>query len=403
MRIKGAPILLLAILLTLSLAACGGTTGTGGSSQTISLGTSLPITGPLATFGTVLQLGYNRAISEVNASGGISINGTKEKVQLIVLDNKSDPNTASEQARTLFLKNGVVALLGSATPQLNIPISNVAEQLKRPVIQAVSPVEAWLGGRPAGWTYAWDIFFDENQSTNLEYGASDLLQTNKRVALFTDTEEDGITMGGIWEKKAANFGYTIAYHASFPVGTSDFSAQVAAAQAAHADVVIAQMLTPDAVALWKQMKSVGYQPKAAFCEKCGSTSVWPKLLGSLAEGAMNISVWSPTEGYPQANDFMTAYKNTYDVPDIGEIAFGYTVAKVTMAAIAKAQSLDAAAINSAVGQISGLYPVGQIHFGANHASATLAVENQWQNGHNMYVFPKITGANTIESPVPGLL
>jgi branched-chain amino acid transport system substrate-binding protein len=350
-----------------------------------------------------LQLGYSRAINEVNASGGIDIKGTKYKVQLTFLDNKSDPVTASQQARTLFLKDNVVALLGSATPALDIPISNVAEQLKRPVIQTVDPVEAWLGARTSGWNYAWDIFFDENQSTRQNYGAANLIKTNKRVALFTDTEEDGITMGAIWAKEAPTYGYTIAYHASFPVGTTDFSSQIAAAQAAHADILIAQMLPPDAIALWKQMKALSYQPKAAFCEKCASNSAWSKSLGAVAEGTMNNSIWDPSVSYPQASAFETAYSSTWATPDLGVIVYSYTAAKVTMDAINKAQSLDPDAINTAVGQVSGLYPAGQITFGANHAAITGSFEEQWQNGKNLRIYPQNAGANIkIETPVPGL-
>lgn len=399
---KAMSIFLFAALLLSSLAACGGASS-GGGTQTLLLGATLPITGPLATFGTVLQLGYSRAINEVNASGGIDIKGTRYTVQLTVLDNKSDPDTASQQARTLFLKKNVVALLGSATPALDIPISNVAEQLKQPVIQTVNPVEAWLAGRPSGWHYAWDIFFDENQSTRQNFGAANLIKTNKRVALFTDTEEDGITMGSLWAKEAPTYGYTIAYHASFPVGTTDFSSQIAAAQAAHADILIAQMLPPDAVALWKQMKALSYQPKAAFCEKCASNSAWPKSLGAVAEGTMNNSIWDPSVSYPQASAFETAYGSTWATPDLGVIVYSYTAAKVTMDAINKAQSLDPDAINTAVGQVSGLYPAGQITFGANHAAITGSFEEQWQNGKNLRIYPQNPGANIkIETPVPGL-
>ncbi len=399
---KAMSVFLFTALLLSGLAACGGASS-GGGTQTLLLGATLPITGPLSTFGTVLQLGYSRAINEVNASGGLDIKGTKYKVQLTFLDNKSDPDTASQQARTLFLKDNVAALLGSATPSLDIPISNVAEQLKRPTIMTVSPVEAWLGARTSGWNYAWDIFFDENQSTKSNFEASNLIQTNKRVALFTDTEEDGITMGGIWAKEAPGYGYTIAYHASFPVGTTDFSSFIAAAKTANADILIAQMLPPDAIALWKQMKALNYQPKAAYCEKCASNSGWPKALGAVAEGTMNNSIWDPSEGYPQASAFESAYGATWMTPDLGVIVYAYTDAKVTMDVINKAQSLDPNTINAAVPQVTGMYPAGQISFGANHAAITGSVEEQWQNGKNVQIYPQISGSNTkIETPVPGL-
>ena len=83
------------------------------------------------------------------------------------------------------------------------------------------------------------------------------MPTNKRVVLFTDTDPDGITMGKLWAPNAPKYGYKVVAHESFPEGTTDFSSYIQAAQSAHAEVLIAQMIPPDAAALWKQMKASG--------------------------------------------------------------------------------------------------------------------------------------------------
>ena len=67
------------------------------------------------------------------------------------------------------------------------------------------------------------------------------MPNNKRVALFTDTAEDGAAMGALWESQAPKYGYTIAYQAQFPVGTTDFSQFIQKAKDADADVMIAQV------------------------------------------------------------------------------------------------------------------------------------------------------------------
>ena len=78
-------------------------------------------------------------------------------------------------------------------------------------------------------------------------------------------------MGALWESQAPKYGYTIAYRAEFPVGTTDFSQYIQKAKDANADVMIAQVIPPDAAALWKQMKALGYAPKTAWPEKGGTT------------------------------------------------------------------------------------------------------------------------------------
>jgi len=341
-------------------------------------------------------------VSDVNASGGLDIRGTRYKIQLTILDNKSDPDTASQQARTLFLQDNAIALLGGVSPSLNIPISNIAEQIKRPVVQSLTPLEAWLHARQGGWNYAWDTFFDENQMTEVQFQTSDLVKTDKRVALFTDTEEDGVTMGKLWEQKAPQFGYQVAYHAQFPVGTTNFSSQIAAAKAANADVLIAQMLPPDAAGLWKQMKALGYQPKTAFCEKCANNSGWHQLLGPLGEGTMAADWWSPSLGLPQTSEFISAYGKNGINGDLGQIVASYSVTRVLFDAIAQAQSIDPTAINTALGKTNKTYPVGHIQFGANHTAPLIAGEAQWQGVNSVRIYPMGSGTGKLEAPVPGL-
>jgi len=49
-------------------------------------------------------------------------------------------------------------------------------------------------------------------------------------------------------------------------------------------VLIAQMIPPDAIALWKQMKASNYVPRAAFCEKCASVTAFAQALGRSPTG-----------------------------------------------------------------------------------------------------------------------
>ena len=46
----------------------------------IVIGASIPLSGPLAGFGSFQKWGYNRAVDEVNKAGGIAIGGKKMPV-----------------------------------------------------------------------------------------------------------------------------------------------------------------------------------------------------------------------------------------------------------------------------------------------------------------------------------
>ncbi|MEN3283330.1 MAG: branched-chain amino acid transport system substrate-binding protein [Solirubrobacteraceae bacterium] len=408
MRVKAVPVVTGALCCVLAVAACGG--GDGGSSsagsggaKTVTIGTSLPMTGPLGPFGPIIQSGYDQAVQQVNAAGGLKVGSDRVKIDLKVLDNKSDGNLAAQQARTLVLQDKSPALLGAVTPPLNIPMSNVAEQTKRPIVVTLTPVRAWLGARSSGWKYSWDAFFDEPQMTQLQFQTADEVQTNKKVALFTDTEEDGKVMGGLWEKTAPKFGYDVVYRAQFPVGTTDFGKYVAAAKSAGAEVLIAQMLPPDAFALWKQMKASGFKPKVAFCEKCANGGAWSKALGKVGDGTSVTDWWSPDNGYPMAKQFLDTYGAKFKVrsSDISIVVAAYTAARVLFDAIEKAGSLDSARINAAIGQTDKTYPVGPIKFDPDHHSAVKAVMTQWRGASAVQVYPEVKGAK-VAAPVVGL-
>ncbi|MFV0432479.1 MAG: ABC transporter substrate-binding protein [Leucobacter sp.] len=392
---------------SLLLAGCsagGGSNGGGGDG--VIIGASLPLTGSLQAFGTTLEMGYQRAVDEVNKAGGIEVDGAKQQVELVVQDNASDGDKAAEQARSLVLDDGAVALLGPATPPLSIPVSSTAEQLKVPAIVTITPLQAWKGGNPDGWNYAWDAFFDETQMTRTQFEAADLVETNKKVALFTDTEEDGVVMGDLWEKTAPEFDYEIAYRAQFAVGNTNFSSQVREARAAEAEVVISQVTPPDGIALLKEMKAQGYDPEVVFLEKAGNTGGFPEISDGLAEGSLAANWFAEGMGLDQEQEFIKDYAEELGGvnSDLGNVVYGYSIARVLFDAIERAASVDADAVNEEIGKTDGTFPAGHIAFSDDHTAALPAVQTQWVGSDQVLVLNAEGEATDkpIVSPMPGL-
>ncbi|MDH6424281.1 branched-chain amino acid transport system substrate-binding protein [Aurantimicrobium minutum] len=390
---------------SLLLAGCAASGGEGESTEPIVIGTTLSLTGPLQAFGTNLEIGYETAIEEINAAGGIEVDGVQRPIELIVQDNASDGDKAAEQARSLVLDDGAVALLGAATPPITIPVSAAAEQLKVPVISSITPIRAFLGGNPDGYKYAWDVFFDEVQMTQTQFQAADTITTNKKVALFTDQEEDGIVMGGIWETVAPEAGYEIVYRGEFPVGNANFASQVSAAMAANAEVVIAQVIPPDGIALLKEMKAQGYDPQIMFMEKAGNTGGFPTITEGLANGVMAANWYAAGMGLDREQEFIDKFSAQLGGvnSDLGTLVCGYSIAQVLFDAIKAAGSTDPAAINDAIGKTDGTFPAGKIKFSADHVASLPAVQTQWV-GNDMILVTDADGksVNPVIAPMPGL-
>ena len=78
------------------------------------VGASLPLSGPLASFGAFQRWGYERAVAEINRAGGVSVSRTRRPVRLLIRDDRSDANVGSSNIETLLSREGAQALLGRA-------------------------------------------------------------------------------------------------------------------------------------------------------------------------------------------------------------------------------------------------------------------------------------------------
>lgn len=390
------------------LAACTSGSGnkssngsaSGGSQDPIVVGTSLSLTGPLAPIGTVQQPGYEQLVADINEAGGVSVGGVKRKIALTVLDNKSDPNLTSQQVRELVLKNHAAALLGGCTPPINVPASLAAEQSRTPMVLTCTPVQAFVQGNPSGWTYAWNFFFDETQSAKQTIQAVGLTPTNKKIALFTDTEPDGTVERGLFKQAAADAGFSVVGDYSFPVGTSDYSSFVSDARSKGAEIVIGQMTPPDGIALFKQMKSLGFKPPVAFVAKAASTTAWPKALGPVADGTLNQTFWSSKAGLPGTDHLLGTIGKKLPEPDSGLAVNAYAAGQILMDAITKAGSTDPTKLNKVFASTTFTTAVGEVKFNDKHIWPMPLFVGQWQAGKTAQILPD-AGAK-LQAPAAGL-
>ena len=127
------------------------------------------------------------------------------------------------------------------------------------------PVEAFASGDKSGWRYSWDLFYDERQQAAAAARAlASVPGTKKTVALFTDNEPDSEVERPLYQAAFQADGLDLVGDYTFAVGTTNFSSFIAEARAKGADLVAGQLAPADGAALWKQLKSSAFRPKAAF-------------------------------------------------------------------------------------------------------------------------------------------
>ena len=404
--------LALAVPLALAVAACGGGGArpaspggkTAGSGAQIVIGATLALTGSLDGLGPPLAAGYQQEVADLNAAGGIAIGGTREKLKLVVLDNGSDPAAASAQGSELVLRDHAVALLGFASPQIVLPTALVAEQLHVPFLTSLMPVEAFASGDKDGWNYSWDLFYDEQQQAADTARALASVPGGKKVALFTDDEPDGVVERPLYEAAFKADGLDLVGDYTFPAGTKDFSAYIADAKAKGARLLAGQMAPAGGAALWKQLNSSGFRPRAAFLAGAPDAGNWWQSLGGLAQDTLSGGYWGPGQASPGQLAVITRTlgKKYAGSPDYAAAAVAYAVAQVLTDALATAGDASPGKINAAIARTDAPTTAGLIKFSqSTHTAVTPYYVTQWQDGKLVQVRPPAPGV-TLAVPAAGL-
>jgi branched-chain amino acid transport system substrate-binding protein len=392
-----------------AIAGCG-SSSSGGSSDsgasTIKVGASLPLSGPLAGFGSFVKWGYQHAVNEANAAGGITVDGKKKKVELILLDDKTDPNTTANNTTRLITRDKVDAMLGSCTPALVNAGALVADRQKVPLVTGCDPLEAFKSVKPQ-WNYAWDLFFDEPELAALPFQTLKAQgldsKTNKRVAILADNGPDGQVVGGkLWPAMAKQFGYTVVQNSSFPVDTTQFSSLIQQAKSKNAEILLVDAVTPPAIAMRKQMAAANYKPKVIVVEKGAEPVQYAQALGKLADGVLVGGYWDPSLPYPGAKELGAQYEKETGQTQSQHIADSTTAAQVLLDAIKAAGTTDKEKVNDAIGKTNKTYVAGPIQFDAKHTAKLKLVEDQWKDGKAIVVGPtKEVQTGDFLFPVPG--
>jgi branched-chain amino acid transport system substrate-binding protein len=299
------------------LAACGGDTGGGQTSDTFKVGAVLELSGASATGGQIAQRGYQLWADTVNSKGGLSIGDKKYNVELIVQDCKSDPGTAADATSRLATQEGVNAIFGAYTSGVQIAMDPICAKYKVPCIAGSAESPGIWKKQPA-FTFGVIPAVDTTAARSIQ-SIVDIANPKPATAAVVGANEpfsDDTAQGFRSGVEAA--GLRVVHFSLFPPN-ADLApvANVVAAQ--RPDIVAVgghDVLLVDFV---NAMAATGYTPKAII-EHYGITDAsFAKALGRRAEGVMGISVWLPTASFKDdlfgsAADYAKAFEDKHGSP-----------------------------------------------------------------------------------------
>ncbi|MFI1848475.1 ABC transporter substrate-binding protein [Streptomyces sp. NPDC020480] len=292
----------------LALSACGEGSGTSADSTgPVYFGVSAPVTGQYAEYGKFYKQGFDLALDQINADGGI--NG--RKVKLKWEDSQSDPKQSVPIAQKFVNDQNIIAELGDFSSPASMAASPVYERNK--LVQygfTNSSPKFTLGGQ-----YMWSPGI--SQATAEVQQTDELAKFGKKIAVVYQNTDWGKQVFEIFQERAKKLGLTVTYSAAYLPSTTDFRPLLIRARDSEPDLVYDIGYDNDAAAILTQAPKAGVTAKI-FTEQLTATGI--KLAGKDAEGALTTATWFPNSTEPRVKAFTKAFKAKYGhVPGAFEV------------------------------------------------------------------------------------
>ncbi|SDB29139.1 ABC transporter substrate-binding protein [Eubacterium oxidoreducens] len=382
-----------AALMVGSLAACGSSsssssTNEGGSSSssgdTITVGVVYPQTGALAAFGAGTEEMYGYAVDEINEAGGIEVDGTTKKIQLVYADSESDPTKASEAANNLIKSKNVDIMLTAKTADTTVPVAAACERAGVLCLSVDTPDEAWA---TSDYQYSYHAGFNTENELNSFKDAWDAAGiSGGKVGVMHATDTEGQTMiNAISEFCEAN-GYEAVDPGAYNSGDTDYTSIINSLKAEGCDAVVGVMLTSDFGTFYSQLKSSGYMPKVTTVAKATLFKEDVDAAGAdgLADGLCSEVWWTTSHPYVSSITGETCeelgakwMELTGDEYAPATCGYDYANVEILYNVLKNAGSLNLDKLTAACDELSVDTVIGKVDFNEQHYSVQPLVTGQW--------------------------
>lgn len=313
----------------------------------IRIGASISLTGKYARTGEEQKRGYELWVEDINKKGyslgkanlphkepGL-ING--RPVELILLDDRSDPTTGVRLFNELIYSKKVDFLLGPYSSSVSNAVAPVIEEAKIPTpIPMASSPKIWKGKKRK-----WMTQIQPPASLRLP-GVVKLAKEKaiKTIAIiYSDAAFPRAAAEGVKER-AKKYGLDIVLYEAYPKTLTDWIPIITKAKDRKADLLAGGGYLPDSIGIVKAAKAINYVPKIISLVVGVAL---PDFYTSLGNDVLNITGdadWEPFVEYPGAKEYNNAYKKKYGRDAEYHSAGAYGGAQILEEAIKRVGDLE---------------------------------------------------------------
>ena len=246
------------------------------SDEPIVIGMSLPLTGPVADRAGPGMEGYQYWVDELNANGGL----LGREVELKVLDDGFDQQTAISDYNRLISQDKVDLLLGTFSSDLNLAVAPVAERFGYVYVEP-------SGGADEIFERNFKrLFFAQPATTQrLPNQFVDVIEAMpeaerpKTLALVQMDDPNTSQAADLFEEQLGALGVETVYDETYAPDQSNFDAIANSIKEADPDLVIHGAVGGDGSALVLAFQKVGFSPKMLLQQNAPTDPAYPEQIG----------------------------------------------------------------------------------------------------------------------------
>ncbi|GHV81784.1 branched-chain amino acid ABC transporter substrate-binding protein [Spirochaetia bacterium] len=367
---------LMALLALSGVTGCKKAAGTAG--DVIKIGVFEPMTGANAAGGAMETEGI-RLANELFPT--VEVGGKTYKVELAILDNKSDKVEAANAVTRLIDKDKVQVIIGSWGSSLSMAGGEIAKDKKIPVIgvSCTNPLVT------LGNDYYFRVcFIDPFQGVVMSNYAFNDLGAKTAVIVQEISNDYSVGLAKFFVdnfKKLTGNDNAILTTVNYNTGDQDFSAQLTSVKGLNPDVIFAPGNYTESALVIKQARDLGITVPIIG----GDTWETPEFIDvgkESVEGAVFSTFFaSEVAASPVADAFLTAYRAKYNKEPAAVTALGYDGYLLALDAIKRAGSVDPQAIRDAIAATEGFEgAAGTVTLDANGDATKSAFLKSVQGG-----------------------
>lgn len=356
--------MMMAVLMVLAMAACGGEPANNGGNDTpdattVKIGGIGPLTGAYANYGLSEKNGAELAVKEINEAGGIA----GKQIELSYQDSQGESESAVN-AYGKLMDWGMEVSLGCVLSGENASVVAAARDDDVLLITPSGSADKCIDGNDKAFRVC---FYDSYQGA----AAAQYIKDNNMVdtvgILYQSDNDYSVGLYNAFVAKCGELGITIAETQTFTSSTNtDFSTQVSALVSSGVKLVFIPLYAEEASTFLTQAHGK-FADDVYFFGADGLDGILGKVEQdtSLANNVLMLTPFAADNPAENVQSFVKKYQEAYGATPDQFAADAYDAIYTIKAAVEKAGSTSGAALASALTSLTVEGVTGTMTWGSD--------------------------------------